>query len=791
MAGFLLLLVLITGLGVTAGVAWVKHAMQASLPQLDGDAKLQGLSAGVSVRRDEHGVPHIEAATLDDLFEAQGYVTAQDRLWQMDMARRNAGGELGEVLGTLLGDGPVNHDRLQRVLQMRATAERIAAGLSDRDRRFLEDYARGVNNFIEANEKHLPAEFGMLDYQPRPWHPVDSVLVGLSMVQMLDEHWNEKLSRERVTARLGPTLAADLYPTGSWRDHPPTTAAPDLTAPQQNVPDVPLDETQSLLQDLQQLRQILGKDPCGTCTPGSNEWVVSGAHTASHRAMLSNDMHLEHNIPNIWYESDLKSGSFHVAGVTVPGMPFITAGHNDHIAWGYTSLYGDTQDLYVERTNAQGEYQGPDGWHPMDKTQERIKVRFAKDIVVEVESTDHGPIISSLIPGETRQLALKWAAYDPKVLGFPIFDLDNANTWTEFRKALSVWWGPTLNVVYADDQGHIGYQAAGAIPVRPGGMTGTPIADQQHEWQGYVPFEALPSTFDPANGVIATANSRITPDGYAYPLTTAWASPYRNERIWKWLAGKDKLTGDDMLKLQTDVYSEVDEELAQRFAYAIDHSPDADAKLRKAADLLRSWDGVMDTESAAAAIVFEAKRAFWPLVLEPKLGSDANLYEWPESQFVEEELVMHAPPQWLPQRYRSWDELLTAAVTKGLEDGHAPADLKSWRYGTFHVVQVSHPLLGSLPFFKNWTGSGTRAQSGDTTTVKQVGRDFGPSQRLTVDWSDIDAATENIVMGQSGNPYSPYYRDQWPYWYGGRTFSLPFTESAVAASTAHTLRLTP
>ncbi len=364
--------------GVLGGVWWLKYAMLDSLPQLDGQARLPGLSSAVTVRRDQHGVPHIEAATLDDLFEAQGYVTAQDRLWQMDMARRSAAGELAELLGKKL----VEHDRMQRVLQMRATAERMTASLSERDRRFFEDYARGVNAFIDSHRDHLPAEFRLLRYRPKSWQPVDSVLIGLSMVQILDEHWPDKLSREKIEARLGPTLAEDLYPTGSWRDHPPAVAPPDLTAPQQNIPDVPLDESQSSLHDLLHLRELTEgtRDVCRECIPGSNEWAISGVHTASGKPLISNDMHLSHGIPDLWYEVDLKSGDFHAAGVDVAGLPFVTAGRNDHIAWGFTALYGDTQDVYVEQTNSQNEYRGTDDWHSFEHTKETIHVRGGSDV---------------------------------------------------------------------------------------------------------------------------------------------------------------------------------------------------------------------------------------------------------------------------------------------------------------------------------------------------------------------------------------------------------------------------
>jgi penicillin amidase len=400
-------------------------------------------------------------------------------------------------------------------------------------------------------------------------------------------------------------------------------------------------------------------------------------------------------------------------------------------------------------------------------------------------------VLNPLLPGERRTLLLRWDAYDPKSSGIPLFDLDSATDWQSFRQALSVWWAPTLNVVYADDQGHIGYQAVGFIPNRPTGISGTPINDTQHDWQGFIPFDQMPSTFDPANGILATANSRVTPNNYPFQITLEWASPYRNERIWKWLSGKDKLTPVDMLKLQTDVYSEVDQEFAQRFAYAIDHAVKTDARLRQAADLMRSWDGVVGIDSAPAAIVDAAKHAFWPMLLKPKLGDDWQLYEWAASAFAQEEIIMHAPAQWLPKEYATWDDFLAACVSRGLEEAHAPGDLRRWQYGYAHPVEIKHPLYGLLPYFKRWTGTGVQPQSGDTSTVKQVGRAFGPSQRFTMDWSNPDGATENIIMGESGDPLSAYYRDQWPYWYNGKTFALPFTDTSVSASTSHTLRLLP
>jgi penicillin amidase len=791
-------------LGAGAGVLWLRAAAIAALPVLDGDVRVAGLSAPVAVRRDAHGVPHIEAATQDDLFVAQGYVTAQDRLWQMDAYRRNANGELAEIMGPSLAE----HDKAQRVLQFKNTAGRIYKNLPEADRTRLDDYARGVNLFIEQHGDSLPAEFRLLHYRPRPWSGVDSLSVGLTLVQMLDTHWPAKLSRERIAAKLGnPDLEADLYPVGSWRDRPPTGQVLDLTKPQPLPPpaktgdDDDEDEPSTASAapgkiNPRAMLALLGLPSCDECAAGSNNWVVDGKHTASGKPLLSNDMHLSLTVPNIWYMADLSAPEFHAAGVTLPGMPFVIAGHNEHVAWGFTALMGDVQDLYIEKLDGKGNYQDVDAqWKPLSVDREVIKVRGGQDVILDVQSTAHGPLLNPILPKETRPIALKWTLYDPALNSLPLYQIDTAANWTEFSAALETWSWPTQNVVYADDQGHIAYHAIGKVPLRPGGLQGVPVqvglGNSADEWRGYISFEAMPSAVDPPSGFLATANSRVSWERFPYPLTLEWGYPYRAERIYKSLEGRDGLTPKDMLAVQTDVYSEMDQEMGQRLAYAIDQTDGADDRLRKAADLMRSWDGRLTTDSVAASIVTQARHALWPLILEPKLGKDAADYRWMESEFAEEEIVMHAKPAWLPPGYKNWDALLTAAVRKGMEDGKAPGDVAAWTYGSWHVVDLEHPLAGFLPLVSRIAGTGPHPQSGDTTTVKQVERDFGPSQRFTMDWSNIDGSTENIVLGESGDPYSPYFRDQWNDWYGGTTFALPFSPAAVAGQTRHTLRLVP
>ena len=845
-----------------AGVLWLRSAAKAALPQLDGDVHLAGLSAPVTVRRDAHGVPHIDAATQDDLIAAQGYVTAQDRLWQMDTSRRNSNGELAEIMGPAL----IQHDKTQRVLQIRLTAQRFYDHLSADDRRRLDDYARGVNLFISQCEQsnRLPVEFRLLHYRPQPWSGVDSISVGLSMVQTLDTHIATKLSRARVAARLNnPALEADLYPVGSWRDRPPTGIRVDLTQPQPLVPptkddDDDDDNTESLATpgtthakvlatkmgapsfprfyrgkggraranlpgfvsghgfsraataeksegalapeatpvSTRALLALLGQPVCDGCASGSNNWVVAGSHTASGKPLLSNDMHLTLREPDTWYMADLRAPGFHAAGVTLPGMPLVIAGHNEHVAWGFTALYGDSQDLYIEKLDGKGNYEGLDAqWHPLALDREVIHVRGRSDVVLTVQSTAHGPLLNPLLSASDPPTALKWALYDPSLNTLPLYEMNVASNWTEFSAALAQWCWPTQNLVYADDQGHIAYRAIGQIPIRPAGISDGPIRDNAHEWQGYIPFDQMPNAVDPPSGFLATANARVTTDKSPYPLTGEWGDPYRIERIYKSLDGRDNLKPADMLAVQTDIYSEVDQEMGHRFAYAIDHTPgpegNGDPRMRQAADLMRSWDGRLTTDSAAASIVTETRAALWPMILEPKLGKSAGDYHWAESAFAEEEIVMNAKPAWLPSTYKDWNALLTAAVRKGMVDGRAPLDVTHWAYGRWHVVDIEHPLAFLLPLIGRVAGTGRQPQSGDGTTVKQVGTDFGPSQRFTMDWSNIDGSTENIVLGESSNPLSPYFRDQWGDWYNGSTFALPFTPSAVAAQTTHTLRLLP
>jgi penicillin amidase len=805
---FFLIAILFAALGA---MAWLYSIARSALPLLDGSLKTPGLAARVTVIRDGHGVPTIEASSFEDLFFAQGYVTAQDRLWQMDMMRRFAAGEIAEILG----DDFLKHDREQRILGLRAAAQKALEVSSPQNRSYFEAYARGVNAYMESQRDRLPLEFRILRYSPRPWAQEDSTLIAAQMVKDLNHYpYRNALTREKILAKLGPELTADLYVNSSWHDRPPTIARPRL---HQNIGDEDRDhrsrERSSVAERMAgpgfpSFARVAEADAEEQIADppqvvGSNNWVVSGAHTVSGKPLLSNDMHLRHQMPNLWYEAHLQCGHFDAAGVTLPGLPYVIVGHNRQIAWGFTNVGPTVEDVYVETFNPDGQYLTPEGWEAAEHRREVIHVKGNPDVVMEVELTRHGPIITELVPGETRKLALRWTLYDG--MHAPFFEVDSAQNWEQFRSAFSALDAPGQNVVFADVEGNIGYQATGKVPIRASGDGSLPEngSDNSHEWIGYIPFDKLPSVYNPPAGILATANSRITPDRYPYSVSTGWEAPWRSARIDRVLGSGKKFSTADMLALQTDIYSEGERFFADRFVYGVDHARNPSPRNKQAADLMRGWDGRMTANSAAPTIAYRARAELTRLLLEPKLGSApsdpqqiaASLnwksYSWGMQSAWLENVLQHQPKRWLPGSYGSYDELLAAAVEAAVSGPESPPNLGSWNWGTFHPVEIQHPILGKIPVLGHWTGPGVQPQSGSGYTVKAVSRSHGPSERMTVDLADLDQSTLNLVTGEAGNFLSPYYLDQWKAWYDGYTFKLPYSPQAVAASGRHQLVMEP
>jgi penicillin G amidase len=836
--GIILLLFLLAIAGLLFWCYWVARS---ALPQLDGKLTVPGLTVPVTVTRDVHGAPTIEAGNLQDLFFAQGYVTAQDRLFQMDGMRRFAAGELAEIVGL----GQLEHDRQQRILGIREAARKTVETMSSDDRARFDTYARGVNAFIESHRDHLPIEFRILHYSPQPWSAEDSALIGAYMVEDLTTSPRHALTREKILAKIGPDLTADLYVNSSWRDRPPTVARPTMDQ-NQNPDGDDDDDDEDSGPDSSVARATLHRGPAdafGTSigrtvlrglmstqndiafffgsaplffddSPsmlGSNDWVVSGAHTVSGKPLLSNDMHLGFQMPNLWYEAHLRcvatgctpNPTFDVAGVTLPGYPFVIVGHNQRVAWGFTNIGPTIEDVYIENFNASGQYQTPSGWKDPEHRRDVIHVKGRADVAFDVQLTRHGPIVTDLVPGETRKLALRWTLYEgPRS---PFFAIDSAANWDEFQKAFSEFDAPGQNVVYADVDGNIGYHATGKVPIRRTGDGSLPEdgSNDDHEWVGYIPFDKLPSIFNPESGIIGTANGRIAPSKYPYSISTEWEAPWRTDRIYRVLASGKKFAPADMLALQTDIYSDLDRLFGERFVYAVDHAKNPSARAKAAADILRQWDGRMTADSAAPTIVEESREELTRLLLEPKLGvapkDPAQLkstlswksYHWMMETVWLDNVVEHQLKRWLPDRYATFDELLVAAVESAVDASAAPRDLNTWKWGPANSIDIQNPVLGQIPLLNHWTGPGRREASGSDYTVKAMHRTYGPSERITDDLANLDRSSLNLVTGEAGNFLSPYYMDQWDAWYTGFTFPWPFSPVALQQASTHKLELEP
>jgi penicillin G amidase len=699
------------------------------LPQRSGTI-VGPVSQPVRVVFDRLGVPHIHAASEDDALVAQGYVTAQDRLWQMDTLRRVAGGDLAEIVGAVA----LESDREARLLGLRRAAEADYLKLPPQDRAKLAAYARGVNAFISSHLNDLPIEFTLLGYQPRPWSAIDCILVGLQMFRTLTTTWKTELSK-REMLRHGDAKKVDL---------------------------------------------LFAVRAGNEVQPGSNAWAVAGRRTRSGHTLVSNDMHLEPTLPGIWYMIHLQAGDLNVMGVSLPGTPGVLVGHNQRIAWGFTNSGFDVQDLYIEKLDQRTGRYLYDGHIEQARPEVeliRVKGRAPDEMLVWV--TRHGPVMKTE-SGET--LALRWTVQDPGIFQFPVLDYDKAQNWDQFLKVMERFPGPAQNVVYADADGNIGYHVVGKLPQRRGYRGDVPVdgSSAAYDWEGYIPFEQLPAAFNPPRGMIVSANQDPFPIDYPYPVSGDFAPGARSQQILDLLSSHKGWEPGQMLGVQTDVYSPWLEFLAKQMVAAYDkrggHSPELD----EAIGLLRSWNGQTDKELAApflASLAYQYVRTAFAESASPGSGQS---YSYQIAPSVIEKLLRERPAGW----FRDYDEMLLRALADADEEatriqGHDP---KRWRYGAWLRVEIDHPVIHQIPFIGKYFDIGPLPMSGSGTSVKQTTRVLMPSMRMTAEPGDWDHSLLNELTGQSGQILSRHYRDQWPDYYAGRSYPMQFNHVEASST---------
>ncbi len=788
------------------------------LARLDGSIAIGGLKDGVIVDRDGWGRPWIRATSVQDLVTAQGYVMAQDRLWQMDLLRRAAGGDLSEIFGEL----GLTYDRENRTLGMRQTAERAVADASPEIRGLLEAYARGVNDNIAERGVKLPIEFVALGYKPRVWTPADTYLISLYMYKTLTSTWKEKLNRQWITAKVGEERARDLFVSDSPLDHFIWTAGASLPSRASSAGlrasmrlDARANDDDSDAPPFASLaweaaRNFLAQfEEESSEIIGSNNFVVSGAHTASGKPLLANDTHLQLSTPALWYIVHLTAPGLNVEGFALPGAPLVIIGHNERIAWGFTNSNADVEDLYIEKFSDANplEYSANGKMLTAEVRLEVIRVRGKPDVQLDVLVTRHGPIVHRDTAEQGgRAYALRWTALEPGGLdfGFPL--LGQATDWNSFIDTTRHVVGPGQNAIYADVDGNIGFTIPARIPVRANGDGALPVPGDTdlYEWKGYIPFEELPRVENPPDGIIATANARTVAPGYKYYLSDRQAGPYRTARLYELLPGRTGLRPEDCDAIQNDIVSLPNRFLAGALLQAAKKKQPSDARAQRLIAKLAGWDARATVDSVETSFVEYTRRALFVRLLQPYLGGEVTKYElwepqsvyndvwWRDKVFLENILHTQAAA-WLPSGFGNYDDLLMAGAddaVAALQKQTGQATEPGWNWGRLHPLDMVHPL-GRAGLLHGLLSIGPYEQGGTIDTVRAMGVGHGPAMRFVADLSNFDQSLMEIPTGESGQYASPYYRDQFAEWFAGRGIPAPYTIAAEDGTRAHRLTLLP
>lgn len=780
------------------------YRAQPAQTSLQNDAyalQLAGLHEAVTVQRDARGIPYITAANDEDLYFAQGYVVASDRLWQMDLLRRTGRGELSEILGK----AALDEDKRRRAYGYVALVEQMLNRMSRPARLTVEAYSRGVNAYIASLDKDsLPVEFRVLQSAPRPWTPSDSLIIAKVLAESLTTTWQTDLMRAAI-ADLPEQLRDDLLPTRSPLD------VIMVGSDKPNVKPAAVGQRASIKADKSEMIELLGEasenvevmrrslERTGLYAEeraASNNWVVSGEHSVTGKPLLANDPHLVPSAPSIWYMVQLSAPGIHVAGVTIPGAPGVFIGHNDYFAWGSTNVAADVQDLYIESFDPANptRYKTPKGWAEVSTHREQIKVRKgfgnpATDVIeYDVKVTRHGPVV---LEKDNLHYSLAWPALDPTTNEFDLYYfLNRARNWKEFRAALSGYTGFPLSFVYADAEGHIGYWAAGRYPIRKSGRGTVPYdgATGDGDWQGYIPFEATPHLYDPPSGIIVTANNRVVGSDYPYYITDEWAAPYRARRIYNLLTGKPKLSVEDFRAIQADTYSFPETIFVTEVLKLARPLVNTAPEWREIATAFEGWNPMMNADSRAMPLAIFMRSALQRRILTAALGEPLmQKYSWSAVGTLIDRIITTRQSQWLPKEFASYEALILACYKDALEvlTKRAGPDKSQWTWGQLMKVRFPHVLSGA-PFIGAQFTIDPIPQNGGTQAVNR-----GPfvSMRYIADTANWDNTRQNITLGESGNPASPHWKDQLAQWQAVNPGIFPFSRKAVADAAKETLTM--
>lgn len=768
----------------------IKYFDGGAAPRHHGEITLSGPRHPVEVSFDNYAVPRVRAADQTDLFFAQGYLHAQERLWEMELSRRFLSGRMAELFGDFTlpwrelssqfrGHKTSDLDFFVRLLGIRQSAVTSLTLLSDGDWRRLNAYSLGINRYIESRGKKMPWEFRLLRFTPEPWTPTDSLTIAKGLAFLLSTALYTRLNLIQLAAKL---------------EHDPEKLRSLLPAYPKDGPTISralVDQATALCRFTDSMLADSGWHGAGH---GSNNWVVGPAKSASGAAILCNDPHLRMSQPSMFYLMHLTAGeagaddSLETWGASIPGLPGIQLGQNRDIAWGITAALCDDVELYREKIHRVDAnlYRVGGEWRQFSERRELIAVCGGNTIERSVRASRHGPLIGDFFATESAGeiLALRWCATEPSREIHSVYRLNRARHWREFLAALEYHSAPSLNFVYADRAGNIGYALAGKIPQRRAEPSFQPLAgwEELNEWNGYIPFDQLPRMYNPPSGMIATANNKIVDDAYPHYLSNFFEPPQRARRIETLLRSQERLSADDMARLQLDQRSLHAVELIQALGADLRAIGTSDALIDSAVGQLLAWDGDCAPASVAAAIFHVYHHRLLANLLIPELGDDGfRAYCEILNQCIApiDAILRDPASRWFARRSRA--ELVAHSLRQACAELSARFGAKQdrWQWGKVHSLTMNH-ALGRVALLKPALAIGPIPAGGDGMTVNigfyrhsnPYAQTVGPALRMVVDFGAPQQSGYILASGQSGHPASPHYGDQTALWRRGALLDL-------------------
>ena len=753
-----IVLVVLIAAVLIAGAILVRSVARKGLPDYGTNVELAGVTDEVQVYRDACGIPHIYAQNESDLYRAVGYCMAQDRLWQMDLLRRACTGRLSEIFGEEL----VETDLLMRSLRMTEKSRMILEDASDPMVLACLAFADGVNRYIESHIDRLPPEFIILRYKPEEWLPEHSInLVGY-MGWDLRLSWSEEVVLDKIRRLFGDDKAKELVP--------------DMTLHKTAV--YPGWES-TLLSGGNQLRN-LGLVVFG----GSNNWAVSGKRSENGKPILANDMHLGLNSPGIWYQMhQVVEGAVNVTGVVLPGQPFVVAGHNDRIAWGFTNVMVDNVDFYLEKINPENphQYEFNGEWREMEVRAEEIKISGDKTVLEELRFSHRGPIVSRFHAAEESAISMRWIGNDYSDELRSVYLVNRAANWDEFRDAMKTFISVSQNTVYADVDGNIGLYCCAGVPVRKDGYTNAifPGWTDEYDWQGIVPFDELPHSFNPERGYVSSANNRTTGENYPHYISHWFFPPTRIDRIREMLEEKDHLSVADFQRMHADQKSKLVERIKPKIITELEKSDDWGDLEKQILGAFSSWDGVLSRTSLEASVFEKFLCQYTENLLLDEMGDELYadfldsglLRDYTIDNTMEAAESLWSDDKNTPDKTESFTDIVQKSFkeTVAFLRERNGRNTDKWQWGQIHRLTLGHPL-GSVKVL-DWLfgfNSGPFEVGGSDHTVcpysYPAGAPFdvtwGASHRHIYTLADWDESLTVIPTGVSGIPASPHYCDQ-------------------------------